>query len=306
MPPWLLKAAVQGVLAKLPDPEAANRLLQRYLTRSLELTDATFADKWRQCGHHVEKYRAATGSAWSGVRALELGTGWFPVVPIGLSVLGAAHVYTVDVRDHLAPNQVKDVIRRYLALAERGELDVPESALMRLRAALAASAGRGAREILAQLGVSTVIGDARRLPLPDGSIDLCLSNNTFEHIAPEVLAQILAELHRVTAPSGSGSHYVDMADHYADFDRSIGVYNYLKFPSWMWRLFNNELLYQNRLRLSDYRELHARAGWDVVSEEPRTGTVDELRRVRRSSDFVRYTEEDLRVYACWIVSRRSS
>src|SRR4030095_4374271 len=99
MPPWRLKAAVQGALSLLPEPQRWNRFLQSYVTGSLELGDAYFIEKWQQAAHHAE--HAARRGGIAGARVMELGTGWFPIVPVGLALAGAARVDTVDLHDLL-------------------------------------------------------------------------------------------------------------------------------------------------------------------------------------------------------------
>jgi hypothetical protein len=91
-----------------------------------------------------------------------------------------------------------------------------------------------------------------------------VSNNTLEHIPRDVLAGIFAEFARVSAPGARMSHYVDLADHYAGMDPTIGEFNFLTLTGRQWRLANNRLHYQNRLRIADYRALLDRSGWAVL------------------------------------------
>jgi hypothetical protein len=98
------------------------------------------------------------------------------------------------------------------------------------------------------------------------------------------------------------SHWIDLSDHYAHFDPSIGAYNFLAFSSPVWAWLNNDLHYQSRLRAPEYRRLHEEAGWRVVREEGRSGAAEELRRVRVAREFRRFTEAELLVHEMWMVS----
>ena len=59
---------------------------------------------------------------------------------------------------------------------------------------------------VAQRGVASraavVLADARRLPLPDGCVDLVFMIDVIEHLAPAELAATFAEAHRVLRPGG--------------------------------------------------------------------------------------------------------
>ena len=158
-------------------------------------------------------------------------------------------------------------------------------------------------ELLAALGIRSIIGDARALELPSASLDLICSNNTLEHIPAAVIASMLTEFRRLLRPPGVMSHFIDMADHYALFDRKITRYNFLRYPEPAWRLFNNELHYQNRLRLADFRALHEQRGFEVLEEENRREPLAVLRSVPLAERFAGYDEDELAVYDSWMVSR---
>jgi hypothetical protein len=303
MPPWLLKAGVQGALSMLPRPQAWNRLFQRYVTRSLTLTEDYFLQKWTQCARHIDHHVVAGGGRPTGFVAVELGTGWFPIIPIGLALSGARRVVTLDQVQLLAPSRVVAVLRAYYDQIARGTIAVPgDRPLEQLRELLAQSEEESAEGILARLGIEARVADARATGLADGSVDLFVSNNTFEHIPRDVLRDILREYRRLAAPGAVMSHFIDMSDHYAGFDKSIGPYHFLRFSSRTWRLFNNELQYQNRLRVTDFRELHAETGWRIVRERNSSRELVELRAIELAEEFRRYPEEELAVYASWMVS----
>jgi hypothetical protein len=159
-----------------------------------------------------------------------------------------------------------------------------------------------ARELLARLGIRALVGDARACPLPAESVDLIVSNNTFEHIPPPVLRDIIAECRRLAAPGAVMSHFIDMSDHYAHFDRGISEFNYLRYPDPVWRLFNNELQYQSRLRAGDYRALIEQGGFRIAAQAPQRGDPAELAQLRPARRFRGYDADELLVLRCWITA----
>lgn len=303
MPRWIVKAAVQGVISLLPRPQRANLFFQQHVTRSLAFDDTYFLQKFRHLAPHAELIHGVDAGG-SGPTVLDLGTGWYPVVPVGLWLSGAGHVVSVDLNDHVTRDRVLDTARRYLALEAEGLLEgLRPDRLAVVRKVVAAPGERNGHELLAALGVRTVVGDARDLPLGDGAVHLITSNNTLEHIPPDVLHGILVEFGRVARSDAVMQHYIDLADHYAGFDRRITAYNFLRFSDRTWRWYNNRLHYQNRLRVNDYRALHEAAGWHVTAEKNGSRPVEDLRSVPLDDRWKGYSDVDLRVCKSLMTSR---
>lgn len=301
---WLLKAAIQGALSRLPDPQRWNRWFQAHVTRSLAISDQGFLDKYRHCAGHFEAFRRHASHGAQPPAALELGTGWLPIVPVGLVLRGARSVVTVDTVNLLTRESVVSTLERYRHFARSGELDLGSgTALARIEAVLAVARRLSCAELLERLSIRALVGDARRLELPDGSIDLVCSNNTLEHIPAEVVAEMLTEFRRLLGPRGVMSHHIDMSDHYANFDPSISIYNFLRFSDRTWALFNNRLQYQNRLRVWDFRKLHRDAGFRIVEEQNTSGPRELLSSLKLAPRFRGHEHAELAVHNTWMTSR---
>lgn len=303
MPSWYIKAAIQGALSQLPNAQRYNRFLQRYITRSLTLTEPYFLRKWQQAERHLTEARRHTNAPVQ--TSLELGTGWFPIVPLGLALGGSTRVYTVDRQSLLDKPRLLQVLHAYRRALQHDKIQLT-GALAQVNALLSLAPSATAEQLLDYAGISTLIADARALPLPPNRVDLICSNNTFEHIPRDVLADILREFRRVLSPTGIMSHHIDLADHYAHFDSRISVYNFLRFSERRWRLFNNELQFQNRLRISDYRNLHHEAGFVLLREESLRKAAAELSRFTLAPEFSRYAPEDLLVFDTWLASKAAT
>jgi SAM-dependent methyltransferase len=163
----------------------------------------------------------------------------------------------------------------------------------------------GAQRFLTEAGIRFVVGDAGRTDFQSRQFDQIISNYTFEHIPRATLEEILVEFRRVLSPAGLMTHLIDMSDHYSHFDRSITPYNFLRYPRWRWRWFNNSLQYQNRLRASDYRALHIAAGFEIVEERLGTSRMGELDAVPLAPEFAGYSRTDLAATHAWLVTRVS-
>lgn len=288
----------------MPFKHRINYLFQRYVTKGVLLTDELMDDKLTHCQTHLKhffKYRGVQ----TGYTTLELGTGWYPIVPIGFYLAGASKIYSIDVSDLLETDAIKLTIERYLQYYKSGKLDtflplIDTERLKKLESLL--TQNLPPHQMLEQLNVFTILGDARKTQFESGSFDLINSNNTFEHIYPEILLPILIEFKRLLKPNGLMSHFIDMSDHFAHFDKSISVYNYLRFTEQEWSRIDNSIQPQNRLRIYTYRQLHQQAGFKIIEEYNRPGSIAELNTVPLSQPFAANSLADVAITHSLFVS----
>lgn len=121
--------------------------------------------------------------------------------------------------------------------------------------------------------------DAADLVLAERSLDLITSEDVFEHMTPESIARTLSSMHRWLKPGAialirpnvftgiSGGHLAEWSvpsvrDHPAR-PRTSAPWEHLRAP----RFEPNTFL--NRLTRADYREAFARAGFEILEEQPR-------------------------------------
>lgn len=309
MPHWMLKALVQGGLSVLPKSYSWNYLFQKHVTKSLnlDLNIAWFERKLMQCKQHIENYLTAIPIRKSSFSVLELGTGWHPIIPVGLYICGASNIWTVDKIPLLRLTGVRDVLRLFIDYARKGSLVkilpwLDEARVFELKNVLEDRTLSSPAQMLERLNIYRIVSDVRNTGLKSSTIDLFVSNNTLEHIPEDVILSIFSEFKRLGSPGAVMSHFIDMRDHYANFDHSITPYNFLKYSNLLWRIFNNSLQYQNRLRISDHCRIHESAGFKIVYKNDKKGSLADFDSVHISKDFLRYSKEDLLVIDSWIVS----
>lgn len=237
---------VQRTAGNLRRPDFSKRLkLQAEMLRRLQKYNISVADK----------------------RLMEVGTGWIPMVPFGFWLAGAS-VVTVDLHRYLSPNLTKQAIQWMVQNGEKlkelyrgaiAETQIDE------RLAFMAKYQHSAIDFMAAAGIEYIApGDAAKTSLPDDSIDLHYSVNTFEHIPGPVLKAILTEARRVIRPDGYAFHHVDPSDHFSHSDRSITGINFLQYTPEEFAEFNdNQFAYHNRLRDGHYREIYDQTGWKL-------------------------------------------
>src|SRR5206468_11368645 len=116
-----------------------------------------------------------------------------------------------------------------------------------------------------------------------------------EHVSPEGIGQVMRESARILRPGGLAIHSVNCGDHYAYFDRSITMVNYLTYSEGAWHRWNNRMLYQNRLRPNDFVRMIERSGMKVVLQRstPRPELLAALPALKIAAEFRGYAAEQL-------------
>lgn len=305
MKQWILKAIIQKAISCLPFRHQINHLFQMYVTKGVRLTEDYLEDRLIHFHKHAGFFSEA-GNNPKGKQVLELGTGWYPIIPLCFFLSGASRITTVDLTRFLITSKLKQAIAQLVKLETQGGLKkylqpLPER--WEILISMDKKPGDSLEEMLRTLNIQYLVTDARALPLGSGSVDLIVSNNTFEHISPEVLEQILREFKRILRHTGMMSHFIDMSDHFAHLDPTITIYNFLRFSRGQWRWIDNGIQPQNRWRISHYRQLYEKLGIEITKEENRPGDLAKLRTVPVHSTFSGIPENELAISHGYLISR---
>lgn len=308
MSSWLLKTAIQKTFSALPCSNWWNELVQKYITHTLDLErEGEFQNKLEACRQHTSYYQAAAKRSIAGAKIVELGTGWFVIIPIGLFLQGASEIWSWDIVRHLRRDTFKRTLELFIHYEENNLLheflpSIKPDRLRRLHEVAAANDRRAPHELLEQFNIHALIGDARRSGLKSQSVDFIFSHQVLEHLTPQQLANIFVEFRRLLKRHGVMCHNIGLADQFASFDSSITPFNYLKYSKRQWKLFDNSIIPQNRLRVPDYRELLEQGGFCVTTEDNLSGAPEDLRSVKLAAEFSRYSFDELLVLYSWIVA----
>jgi SAM-dependent methyltransferase len=291
---WKLKGVIQKVLSLVPGGGRLNNSLQSALggLKDFEGNIAAKVDDWQLMLQYLRQADRGVG----GQVLLEVGTGWYPTLPVCHILGGARNVYTVDIVQHADEELTFRMLR-----ALEGSLETIAGASGRALGAVRehyAALRRATTwtELLAASGIEyRAPEDASKLNLPDRSIDILYSNSVLEHVTPSLIGPIMREAHRVLKDDGLAVHAVACNDHYAYFDKSISFVNFLRYSDKEWRFWNNSLNYQSRLRAIDYTRMTQEAGfriaWEVRAVRP--GSREALQAMTVAPEFRHYDTEDL-------------
>lgn len=309
---WRVKASIQNTVAKLP-PSLANPAYY-WLQRRLGLMRRIDPTKRMTGAIEFCEMLERTGSSPLDARFLEVGTGWRVNVPLALWMCGARAVTTVDLNRYLKPELVRlDVryVREHRAQIEK----LVGSRLHDDRIDKLIEFDESPWDIDELFRFCrfeyVAPGDATRLPMDAGSLDVEVSYAVLEHIPPATLHAMQSEAHRVLRPGGKVLHRIDLSDHFCRADPSISPLNFLQFDERSWNaVAGNRYVYMNRLRIDDYVRIFEEAGLRVVLcdrfENPRG--LEQLRSpgFRVDESFRGKSESDLATTSAWIVAEKPS
>lgn len=304
---WIIKAVVQKAISYLPWSGRINYLLQKYVTGGVHLTDEHFGLKLQHAVDHFNNLRNY-GDKQPGRTILELGTGWYPVVPVFFYLTSSGKVTSIDINRWLTRRTQQLTILKFREWKDRGLLDKLDAPINverweNLMEVIRQPAGYDLEGFNRLIGLTPLVQDATNLGLPSESVDFICSNNTFEHIPEPILGKILSEFSRIIKPGGVMSHFIDMSDHFAHFDSRITIYNFLKYSKREWKLIDNNIQPQNRLRYRDYIALYEAAGLPVSGEIITLGIEEELSGIRIHPEYAGYTPRELAISHAYIITR---
>ena len=307
MSKWIIKAFVQKVISYLPRPELVNYFFQKHITKGVLLTDDYFEQKLKHAKDHIyylEKYPNKTENK----TILELGTGWYPIIPIVMYLTYSGRVVSIDIQDWIKRNNLIQTVQKFLEWDSNGKLknyvnDLNEEKWENLIHIFHSASEYDTKKILEVIGLECQIQDAKELDFDDNSIDFICSNNTLEHIDKEQLIKILREFNRILKPSGIMSHSIDLSDHFSHFDSKINNYHFLRFSRKRWRLIDNNIQPQNRLRFKDYCEIYAQLGIPISEKIVSSGDIKQLEKVNIHREFADYSKEELAISHAHIISK---
>lgn len=244
-----------------------------------------------------------------GMRILEVGTGWQPLIPIVFSLAGAREVLLTDRNRLCTASSFGSTLRGITAnrqmICER----------LRIGGAQFDQALAGWKP---EMGLETGLRhfrlrylapcDCQKLDLPDASLDAVTSRAVLEHIPPPVIENIFAEGFRLLAPGGIANHIVDNSDHWEFRDKSITRVNFLQYSDSLFRWTTlNGLNYQNRLRHPQYLDMLRRTGHRIEREERAVDqpSLAALPSMKLDPQFAKFNPEDLATITTFVQARKA-
>ncbi len=271
------------------------------------LSSEEFARKTTEAKQHYDYFRYHAPEAPSAFKVLEVGTGWYPIIPLSLFLCGAEAVWTNDIEPLVNCERLRRTVQLFVEYADSGRLDAvlpdwKKERLEALRAMAADLTERSPAEMLSPLGFHLRVLDSQHTGLDANSIDLITSSGVLMYVPKPALEGIYREFRRTAKAGAVMIHRYNFRDIYSYFDRKITPLNMLRFSPGAWRWLDSAVVPQNRLRVSDHRAMQQAAGFRIVAEEHDSAPAEMLSRVRLAEEFRSYREEDILALESWLIS----
>jgi hypothetical protein len=307
MPHWLIKSAIHRAISLLPQSQKWNEWFQEHMTKSLDLSPGAFEARLNACRSCLENY-FENNPGKEGFSAFELGTGWYPTVPIGFYLCGASKVWCFDIDPLLRASRLKVLLQFFCEYDRSGALKkhlpwVKPDRIQRLHEIMAAADTESPENLLQKLNIQVMVRDAQVTGLEVETIDLFFSYSVLEYIPYGILESIFKEFKRIARKDAVMVHYIDLWDQYSSFDKSITRINFLKFTNKQWNWLKSPLIPLTRLRISEYRTATTNSGFKMLKEVNSSAPAADLNTLKLAPEFERFSKEDLLVTTSWMFSK---
>ena len=282
---WKAVLLKRALVAHLP---LANEL--RKLKRQLfgYPPNPAFIDSTIKNYGRLKNMLGATGFALRDSVVLEIGSGWFPVIPILMLRDGAAKVALSDLNPHM-----DSVIFRETATCLKQRF--PDDEFIQELSSIDGLA----LEYLAPFDPNSI---------QDESFDLVYSHQVLEHIMPEALYRLFTSIRPKIKANGCMAHIIDNTDHFWHFDKDISRVEFLRWSNQKHALINILLKGgENRLRHGEYGKLFEDCGYQIDKENSfiETETLEQLPQMELAYPFSVIDAEELaRLDSLYIASPR--
>ncbi len=302
---WKVKGLIQKGLSVTPGGVRLNTRLQQLFggMRDFDANLAVKIDDWAiSMG-----YLADAGFRASGARLLEIGTGWHPALPLCFALAGADSIATFDIVRLLGEAtsfRLLESLGKHIPKIAHWAGESPAGIAAKL---MEYRRSRNLGELLARSRIEYFApADGRATGLEDDSVDLVYSNSVLEHVPREVIGGLMKESFRVLKPGGLSMHNVGCNDHYAFFDKSISFVNFLQYEEREWRLWNNPIQYQNRMRAPQFVELAEQAGFEMIGNRTCVdpGALKALQSLRVAPQFASFSRDELAATTVDFIGRK--
>ncbi len=309
MKKWILKAIIQKTISYFPYNQRINYLFQKHITKGVVLTDEHFNNKLIHANDHLKYFAKYGQQAFGDSICLELGSGWYPIIPISMFLAGFRQIVSLDISPWMTKKQIIETIKQFnrkISTPHFSEIKIhfKDDRLKQLIDIEAIAYQLTFNDLCKKLNFNLLIKDARNTGFETNSIEYICSNNTFEHIYPHFLEKILEEFNKILKTGGVMSHFIDMSDHFAHFDKSISIYNFLKFSDKTWNIIDNTIQPQNRLRYKDYIEMYNLLEIPLTFETYREGDIKTISKLKLNKKYQHQSYNELAISHCHLVSNK--
>lgn len=288
---WRLQILMAGAKATIPGKRTLRRWKRALKPQAPHIDSTALPDAL-----HILRLLRESGKPLEGSTVLEIGSGWYPVLPVLCAALGARRGVMTDIERYVDAPAFRAARDHVLTHADRiADETGADPATLRRRVQKAF--------VPSDLGLEYV-APFDPAAWPARSVDILLSRAVLEHISARELGQLLPQWRALLAPGGLMLHGIDNSDHCEHRDPNLSRIEFLCRSERFWHLIEH-FWNHNRLRHSDYLALFRTAGLAIAHAEAQIDerALEDARRLPLAPPFDRYDAADLATLTSWIVAR---
>jgi hypothetical protein len=204
-----------------------------------------------------------------GGTVIDLGTGWFHHDAFLLRLVTDCVIHLFDVEDKAKLVFIRNYLQHLLTNAHgiASELGIEAQTVVRKLKPLLDLNTR--QEIYNASNFVPCITHRTDQPfLPEGTVDMMVSNCVLTHIPPNLLIPELIALRRMLKDDGHMYMLVGHEDHWAFHDPSANQFNYYRYSDRLYRqIFETKMEYQNRFVKSEWEKIFEQVGLRIERYE---------------------------------------
>lgn len=254
---WKIKRAASTIINSLPQSMRVYNAAQKYLTGRWNRDVAQTMARPNNYTMHLDAFQKHWGD-YSNARYFEFGVARDLFSNLLNYCHGMEQQFAIDLHPLATAELVNESCRQLRGVSFAGKKRSSDYTL----------GVNFKQDLLRYYGIDyRAPSDARKVDLPDGSVDIIATTSTFEHIPEAMIKEILTECYRLCHKGSVMSHEIDYSDHYSHTDKNITPYNFLQFSNSQWERIYMRHYYQNRLRHNDIRRLIEGAGFTIIEEK---------------------------------------
>lgn len=235
-------------------------------------------------------------------RLLDLGTGWVHAYSLYPALLRDDELHCFDVTDN---RHFKSFVRTVPAVLDQiRQLPLDPTTVNRAaERAAALVAAKDFGDVYQTARISHQTSPSGIPDYPDNYFDTIFSIDVLEHVDARLFPAAAAAWHRILKPGGRLVVQVGIDDHLAFYDGKFGSKRYLRFSHRTWdRLLGNDLVYINRLTVSEIVALLGNAGF--VIDEAETDDSGDTAPEQVHFDYRNQSDADIRAVRLLVKSHK--
>lgn len=296
---WKLRKFLQDTLLNRPNGIKIYGSVMNFLNKSHQ-PEYWLDDKFTHSEFHWSAYQR--GNQQPPETVLEIGTGWFPLVPLFLSLRGVKQIITADANPHLNKTSLFKTIQA-LAQAIQEEQWINCRWEEERKNALISYSNQPIQPFESQIQFLSGIGIVYRTFSPKEGltailttykIDQVVSNNTLNCVEEQYIFQYLESLFKHLPHKSLLSHHIDLTDPRSHTDPHINSIDFLQYNDLKWKSMESRGLSVNRLRASEWINLFEKAGFKLLEVEP-IPFKEQLNTMSFDARFAHLPERDFQI-----------